>query len=210
MARADRAGLIMCRLWRTQAVAMPLSAPNDSVKKSQRGGARIYRGWVLGVPKLPTFYIRGRLNIATGFAWAFFLPGITMKSLFIKSVAVWFFILLAAIANGDFRERFLLATLGTSNAFFLSGITLSLMILTITFFALPWIQAKDSIELITIGALWLALTLAFEFGAGYFLMGKSWPQLLEGYMFKDGNIWPIVLLVAAIAPSVMEKVRKMI
>jgi hypothetical protein len=53
-----------------------------------------------------------------------------------------------------------------------------------------------------IGTFWFCLTLAFEFGFGHLVQHKSWPDLLQAYTFKDGNIGPLVLLVTLLAPAV--------
>jgi hypothetical protein len=52
----------------------------------------------------------------------------------------------------------------------------------------------------------IPLTLAFELSFGLF-QGKSWPVLLEAYTFKDGNVWPIVLLITAVAPCIVGRLR---
>jgi hypothetical protein len=51
---------------------------------------------------------------------------------------------------------------------------------------------------------------AFEFTFGRLVQGKPWPQLLEAYTFKDGNIWPLVLLVTTLAPWIAARLRKWI
>ncbi|MEQ9547444.1 MAG: hypothetical protein RIK85_15685 [Marinobacter sp.] len=58
-----------------------------------------------------------------------------------------------------------------------------------------------------VGFGWLALTLAFEFSFGL-AQGKSWPVMLEAYTFRDGNLWPIVLVVTACAPFIAARVRR--
>jgi hypothetical protein len=39
----------------------------------------------------------------------------------------------------------------------------------------------------------------FEFGFGL-AQGKPWSELLAAYTFKDGNLWPVVLLAVLVAP----------
>jgi hypothetical protein len=58
-----------------------------------------------------------------------------------------------------------------------------------------------------IGALWLLLTLIFQFAFGRLVLNKSWGQLLEAYTFKDGDIWPAVLIVTALAPWLSARIR---
>ena len=52
----------------------------------------------------------------------------------------------------------------------------------------------------------LFLTLAFEFSFGL-LRGKTMAELFSAYAFKDGNIWPLVLAVTAMAPWLAAKLR---
>ena len=48
-------------------------------------------------------------------------------------------------------------------------------------------------DLAMIGVLWLALTLAFEWG-GSLLIGRSVHDILIGWHVNDGYMWPYVLL----------------
>ena len=55
--------------------------------------------------------------------------------------------------------------------------------------------------------LWLCLTLTFEFSFGRFVQHETWSTLFEAYTFKDGNLWPLVLVVTALAPLLAARVR---
>ena len=57
-----------------------------------------------------------------------------------------------------------------------------------------------------IGFTWLCLTVLIEFTFGY-LQGVPWSVLIEAYRFKDGNMWPIVLLVLIVAPYLSASIR---
>lgn len=54
---------------------------------------------------------------------------------------------------------------------------------------------------------WLALTLAFEFGAGHFLFRKSWSEPLPYEVLTQGRIWVMVPNVAVLAPWWRAKLR---
>ncbi|QIL69112.1 hypothetical protein G7048_01105 [Diaphorobacter sp. HDW4B] len=127
-------------------------------------------------------------------------------ALIAKALAVWLVILVCAVANGALREGALIPHLGRAPGLILSGVLLSALILSLTFLALPWLRAPRPAQLIGLGVFWLALTLVFEFSFGRF-QGKSWATILEAYTFKDGNIWPVVLLVTAAAPYVAARFR---
>jgi hypothetical protein len=70
---------------------------------------------------------------------------------------------------------------------------------------LPWLHARGS-QLILIGLGWLVATLIFEFSFGL-LSGKTLGEILAAYTFKGGNVWPLVLLVVALAPWIAGKLR---
>ena len=58
-----------------------------------------------------------------------------------------------------------------------------------------------------IGSLWLALTLAFEFGFGHWAGGKSWHELLQDYNLLAGRVWVFIPIVTAVAPAFAARAR---
>ncbi|SEA24819.1 hypothetical protein [Alkalimonas amylolytica] len=124
----------------------------------------------------------------------------------LKALVIWASILVLAVANGALRESVLIPGVGTSTALVLSGLLLSTLIIGVAYLSLPWLQISRPVQLWAVGLGWLALTLVFEFSFGLW-QGKSWPELLEAYTFKDGNIWPIVLATTALAPYIAARLR---
>lgn len=127
-------------------------------------------------------------------------------ALTLKAFAIWLVILGSAVANGALREAFLIPWIGKTAGLIASGLLLSVLIVAITFAVFPWLGANRISQLLAVGFGWLALTLVFEFSFGR-LQGKSWPTILEAYTFKDGNIWPVVLLVTLAAPYIASRLR---
>ncbi len=126
---------------------------------------------------------------------------------FLKSLAVWFLILLGAIANGGFREAALLPLLGTTLAYLVSGVLLALLILAVALGCLRWLGVRSRPQALHTGVFWLLLTLCFEFGFGHFVRGHTWQELMQAYTFQDGNLWPLVLLVTLFAPLIALRIR---
>ena len=124
-----------------------------------------------------------------------------------KALIVWLGILVLAVTNGLLREAVLLPALGTPVAPVLSGLLLSALIIGVAWVSLPWLRLRNAAQFWLVGFGWLALTLVFEFSFGL-AQGKSWPALLEAYTFREGNIWPIVLVVTACAPVIAAKLRR--
>jgi len=106
--------------------------------------------------------------------------------LFGKALLVWVGILVLAVINGIIREMLIIPALGSTYALILSGVLLMLLIVGVTYLALPWMQARKAKHLILIGLGWFCLTLVFEFSFGL-LQGKSIPELLNAYTFKGGQ-----------------------
>ena len=120
--------------------------------------------------------------------------------LYLRAAAVWLLILLLAVLNGGFREAVLFPRFGNPSAQFISGLLLIGGIVVVSYLLVPRLRARSRRQLAGIGVFWVTLTLVFEFGFGLFVQDKSWHELVAAYAFQGGNIWPIVLLVTAVAP----------
>jgi hypothetical protein len=123
-----------------------------------------------------------------------------------RAIAIWLCILVCAILNGALRQGVLLARYGEQTGRALSTLLLCAAILVVTWLAIPWIGPREPRHALGVSALWLTMTLAFEFGFGR-MRGMSWKALFEDYNLAAGRIWILVLIVTAIAPWAMARVR---
>lgn len=121
--------------------------------------------------------------------------------LLLKSLLAWLVILCLAVANGALREALLIPLLGRSVGLVLSGLLLSALIALVAYAFVRIQQGLRVSQALSVGVLWLCLTLVFEFSFGRYVQQKSWTELLDAYTFKDGNVWPMVLLVTLLAPT---------
>lgn len=117
-----------------------------------------------------------------------------------RALAVWLVILVLANLNGALREFWLIPGLGEPAGRVVSTVTLCVLIVLVTWLAIAWIGPTTAGQAWSIGALWLLLTLAFEFLAGHYLFGNPWSVLLEDYDLRRGRIWVLVPLVVLLAP----------
>lgn len=116
------------------------------------------------------------------------------------ALAAWLGLLGLAVLNGALREALLLPWLGLPWALLASGVLLGACVL--------WVAGRFSARCpgltdaarLRVGALWLALTLGFEFGFGRGVRGRPWAELWAAYRFEHGNLWPLVLAVIALGP----------
>lgn len=124
----------------------------------------------------------------------------------LKALVVWLAILGLAFANAALREAVLVPWIGKVRGLTLSGVVLSAVVLVVAYFSLPWLGAIRARELLAVGLIWLALTLGFDLLLGM-AQGERLRQQLDAYLFKRGNLWPVVLLVTASAPYLAAKLR---
>ena len=78
-----------------------------------------------------------------------------------------------AIANGAFREAWLVPRLGGQQGRQASTVLLMVLLAVYNGAVMKRWPARSSRHAIVIGALWLVLTLAFEFALGRFVSGLS-------------------------------------
>jgi len=123
----------------------------------------------------------------------------------LKAFVAWLGILCLAMGNGAFREAALIPWLGKTPGLVLSGVLLSLLVLLVAWLFVRRLGGLALPRALLVGAFWLALTLAFEFGFGRFAQHKAWSDLLDAYTFKDGNLWPLVLAVTLLAPAIASR-----
>lgn len=123
-----------------------------------------------------------------------------MAGLLGRSTAIWFAILLVAIANGALREGVLVPGLGSGTAHVISTLLLSGAVFAVTLLTISWIGVGSAVDAWTIGIYWLLLTVAFEFLGGHYLFGRPWEVLLADYRLQDGRIWVLVLISTLLSP----------
>ncbi len=123
-----------------------------------------------------------------------------------RGFATWFLLLPIAFVNGWLREAVLAPAVGTTWAQQASALMLSTAILVVAFFTIRWMGPDSITEAALIGAAWLLLTVAFEFGFGR-LSGSSWSELLAAYDVSNGSLWILVLLMTAVAPALTASAR---
>jgi hypothetical protein len=67
----------------------------------------------------------------------------------------------------------------------------------------PLTTTRDALS---VGAVWVALTIFFEFGFGHYVDGDSWEELLSNYDVSEGNLWLLVLTSIGFGPAAVRAV----
>ncbi|MCC6401204.1 MAG: hypothetical protein IT227_10630 [Flavobacteriales bacterium] len=127
-----------------------------------------------------------------------------------KAILLWFVLMLLAIMNGTVRIKLIIPYTGLTAGLAISTVMLCALILLATWLSIRWMGPATAAQAWSIGLLWLAMTFAFEFGAGHFLFKKPWSELLVDYDVTQGRIWVLVPIVTAMAPWWMARVRGLV
>jgi hypothetical protein len=122
------------------------------------------------------------------------------EPLLTRSLGMWFVLLVAMMANGAFRVGVLQPRFGEGLARQLACLSGIGIILALTTLFVRRLRGTRSAQLWAIGAFWLGLTVAFEFGFGRYVSGESWQALFADYQIGRGRLWPLVLLTTLTAP----------
>jgi hypothetical protein len=125
----------------------------------------------------------------------------------VRALAVWGLLLVLAVLNGGVRDTWLSPVLGDTIGRAISSVLLALLILLATWLTIRWIGPTTPGQAMAVGALWVGLTLGFEFGVGHYGFGKSWAELLADYDLLRGRIWILVLLATFVAPMLTFTIR---
>lgn len=129
-------------------------------------------------------------------------------NLFLKAIMIWFIMAIFAVLNGIMRENIFVPYLGEAAALPISGITLSIIIFTVTFLSFKLFDKSSSMGYLYIGMLWVTMTLAFEMLFGHFVMGKSWRELFEVFNVFKGDLFVVALLVTFFSPIIVSMIIK--
>lgn len=126
----------------------------------------------------------------------------------LRAVLAWCVLMVGAVLNGTFRVVVLDRRLGEPLGHVISTVMLCGLIVVLTGLLIGWIGPESGGDGLRVGALWLALTIAFEFGVGRFVARKPWHELLADYNIAAGRVWILVLVTTLFAPVLAGRARK--
>lgn len=80
--------------------------------------------------------------------------------------------------------------------------------MAVSYFALGRFPVKSNTALLSIGFIWLVLTIMFELFLGKVVLGVSWSIILSDYRLDRGRLMPIGLIVMALSPLIANQLRR--
>ncbi len=125
-----------------------------------------------------------------------------------KYVLAWIPMVFIAIANGALREGWYGKHLDELQAHQVST-GLGVLLFGVYIWALVrlW-RPASSWQAITIGLMWLGMTVAFELLFGHYVAKRPWSSLLHDYNLFAGRVWLVVLVWVTIAPSLFSRLQR--
>lgn len=127
--------------------------------------------------------------------------------MFYRAFVLWLLLMVVAIANGVLREKLLMGWLDPGTAQIVSTAMLTALILLVTVLTVGWMKLRGRPRYLAVGVIWVALSIAFEFLFGHYVLGESWQALLAAYRIDRGSPWPVFLLVVLVAPYLAATLR---
>ncbi len=125
------------------------------------------------------------------------------------ALAVWPALVVVAILNGTLRNYTYTRVVGEHAAHVISSVILVGVFLLITYAFLASVKVDyRNLDLLVVGAIWLVLTVAFEFLFGHYAAGHSWRRLLAEYNIFKGRVWVLVLLAVFFGPLIMGRLAR--
>lgn len=125
----------------------------------------------------------------------------------LKYILLWVPMVCIAIINALIRQYGYLRFVGELAAHQISTATgIALFGVYIGFVTGRW-RIESAGQAVSIGLLWLVMTIAFEFLFGHYVAGNTWERLLLDYNLLAGRVWVFMLLWIAVAPYIMFRLR---
>jgi hypothetical protein len=124
-----------------------------------------------------------------------------------RASIVWMLIALAETLHGMAREIFIAPVLGDLRARQLGVAVGCVLIFAIAWTTAHWMGARSRRTQLQVGALWVAMTLAFEFALGR-AVGASWSRILEDYNPARGGFMILGLAFLFLAPMLAARLRR--
>jgi hypothetical protein len=110
------------------------------------------------------------------------------------------------VLNGVLRENTYAPRVGEERAHRISSATAIVALAGWFAFLQRRRPLQTRAQATAVGAAWVAMTIAFEFGFGRLVAKQSWRELTADYDLRRGRMWPLVLTWVGLGPAVTRAV----
>ncbi len=117
----------------------------------------------------------------------------------ISAIGAWLVFMVIAVSSGVLREAMLTAWLEEQAAHQVGTLLVSLLIAVVIVRFIKVLRPAP-LSALGIGAAWVAMTVAFEFGVFHFILDHPISELLADYNLGAGRLWLLILLTELVTP----------
>ena len=124
-----------------------------------------------------------------------------------RALLAWLVIIVAESVHGTLRTLYLAPAIGDFPARRVGVFIGTALVFVIALAFTRWIGAQSRGQLLEIGALWVALTVAFEVGLGRAVLHFDWARILADYDLSRGGLMGFGLLAMFFMPLLAARIR---
>lgn len=126
----------------------------------------------------------------------------------IKYVLAWIPMVLIGIGNGIARVSTYGKHMSDLRAHQLSTVTGGVLMGLYMYGVSRVLRFESGRHALSVGLMWLLMTIGFEFAFGRFVAGHEWGRLFRDYDLTAGRVWLLFLLWLMLAPYVFYRLGK--
>ncbi len=123
-----------------------------------------------------------------------------------RAIAIWLLIVIAESISGTIRQIWLAPAIGERSSHQIGVLIGSALILFIAWLTARWLDARTRKMQLQVGALWVVLMVAFEFGVGLAIC-NSIERMLAEYDLSRGGLMGVGFLILLFAPAFVARIR---
>jgi hypothetical protein len=124
-----------------------------------------------------------------------------------RTAAIWLVIIGVEIVHGIVRGLWLVPLVGWQRSNQIGVFTGSLLFLLVALALARWLGVRQAGRLFAVGALWVALTLIFEFTFGPLVLGLPVSAVAAEFDLAAGGLMPIGLAFLLLTPWLAARLR---
>lgn len=126
-----------------------------------------------------------------------------MNAMIVKAIIIWILIAAGEILNGNVRVRFLQNRYGKNRAKQISFFTAIIIIYTICWFSLSWVNPSNLQDCFFIGLIWTLLMLCVDIYFGRYVFRFKWIKILEDFDLRKGNLLGVGMVLLFLCPTIV-------
>lgn len=123
----------------------------------------------------------------------------------LKSLVIGLLIAIGEVVNGNIRVRVLHKIFGKKQAKTISFLSGTIIIFTICWFTLSWIDPKNYIDCLKIGFIWFLIMLCLDIYFAKYVFKMKWGKIVDDFNVMKGNLLGVGMVLLIFSPVIIFK-----